>query len=561
IGLRLWQLQVAQYQTLASEATEQRMLYRNIAAKRGEIYATERTADGSERRVALAVNRKAYNVYADTRSVQNAERTATLLSDLIGLPATDLVTSLSKPNDPYVLLKRRVLEDTAEEIRKLALPGIGLEETVERFYPNNTIGSHVVGFVTYGDQGLHGQYGIEGRLDKLLAGTSGTIRSERDAQGIWIALADRQLSPVVNGSTMVLTIDWTIQFTACRALDEWVAKHGADGGSVVVVNPKTGAILAMCGTPDYNPNTYNETQHLSMFNNPATFLDYEPGSIFKPITMAAALDQQKVTPDTTYTDEGFVRFGANVIKNSDGQAHGVQTMTSVLNQSLNTGAIFVMRTIGASVFRKYVEDFGFGGTTGVELSQEAAGNIKPLYQKNEIYSATASFGQGLTVTPLQMVMAYAAIANGGTLVQPYLVREIDHPDGTREIPQPVTIRRVMAERTATLLSGMLVSVVEHGHGKRAGVPGYFIAGKTGTAQVPSKNASGYEPGVTIGSFVGFGPVEDPRFAMIIRIDRPRDVQFAESSAAPLFGEIAKAILQYYEVAPRANTPATHPSKP
>ena len=231
IGLRLWQLQVAQYQTLASEATEQRMLYRNIAAKRGEIYATERTADGSERRVALAVNRKAYNVYADTRSVQNAERTATLLSDLIGLPATDLVTSLSKPNDPYVLLKRRVLEDTAEEIRKLALPGIGLEETVERFYPNNTIGSHVVGFVTYGDQGLHGQYGIEGRLDKLLAGTSGTIRSERDAQGIWIALADRQLSPVVNGSTMVLTIDWTIQFTACRALDEWVAKHGAAGGS------------------------------------------------------------------------------------------------------------------------------------------------------------------------------------------------------------------------------------------------------------------------------------------------------------------------------------------
>lgn len=547
IAARLWQLQIARYETYASEATDQRTFTEETAAKRGEIYATEISADGKEHRIPLAVNRDAYIVYVDTRRIEDKKNTAEAISDIIDLPYEEVLAAVSKSNDPYEPLKRRVDRDTADKIKSLKLSGVGLEKMSERFYPNNNISSSILGFVGYAGDVLSGQYGLEGHFDSLLAGRSGSVRSERDAKGVWIPFANQESSPVEDGANLVLTIDWTIQFKACQALNAWVNRHGADGGSVIVLNPKTGAVIAMCGSPDFNPNIYNETTGLAAFNNPGTFLAYEPGSIFKSITMAAALDKGAVTPDTVYTDEGFVKIGPNTIRNSDGKANGVQNMTEVLDNSLNTGAIFAMRQIGQKIFRQYVEDFGFGTITGIELDQESAGNVKSLYENNEIYAATGSFGQGISATPLQMVAAYATIANGGALMKPYLVREIERSSGKVEKTEPTKIRQVISERTARLLSGMLVSVVENGHGKKAGVEGYYIAGKTGTAQIPKKDGPGYESGANIGSFVGFGPVEDPRFAMIVRIDRPRDVQFAESSAAPLFGEIAKFILQYYEI--------------
>ncbi len=224
-------------------------------------------------------------------------------------------------------------------------------------------------------------------------------------------------------------------------------------------------------------------------------------------------------------------------------------MTDVLDESLNTGAIFVARKVGLSDFRSFVKLFGFGEKTGIELDKEARGNIAALDDKNEIYLATSSFGQGITVTSIQLLTAYAAIANGGNLVQPYVVDAIVKADGSRMQTRPKIVRRVLSERTSTLLSGMLVNVVRKGHGTRAGVPNYFVAGKTGTAQVPKKNGRGYEKGTSIGSFVGFAPVDNPRFAMLVKITHPRDVQWAESSAAPLFGDLAKFLLNYYEVSP------------
>jgi cell division protein FtsI/penicillin-binding protein 2 len=223
-------------------------------------------------------------------------------------------------------------------------------------------------------------------------------------------------------------------------------------------------------------------------------------------------------------------------------------MSYVLESSLNTGAIFVMQKTGEDIFAEYVKNFGFGEKTGIELETEADGDIKNLLKKNKrpIEVATATFGQGLTVTPLQMAAAYAAIANGGILMKPYLVKEIVKPDGERSLTQPRQIRRVISERTATILSGILVNVVEKGHGTRAGVKGYYIGGKTGTAQVPKKGG-GYESNAHVGSFCGYGPVDDPKFVMLVKIDNPRDVEWAESSAAPLFGEIAQFILNYYQV--------------
>ncbi len=235
-------------------------------------------------------------------------------------------------------------------------------------------------------------------------------------------------------------------------------------------------------------------------------------------------------------------------------------MTDVLDKSLNTGAIYVARLVGIDTYKKMLHDFGFGALTGIEMDREVPGNLSALNLPGDIYLATSSFGQGITVTPLQMVNAFATLANGGKLMQPYIVDEIIRPDGTKLVTKPKVIRQVISERTATLVNGMLVNVVRQGHGKKAGVPLYFVAGKTGTAQVPRKDGKGYEKSMTIGSFAGFAPVDNPRFAMLVKIDHPRDVQWAESSAAPLFGDLAKFLLNYYEVPPDEQAPPPAPTK-
>ena len=275
--------------------------------------------------------------------------------------------------------------------------------------------------------------------------------------------------------------------------------------------------------------------------------------------MAAGLTRT-VTPKTTYVDTGVEEIDGFKIKNSDGKAHGEATMIQVLDESLNTGTIFVQRRVGQGAFRSGVEKFGFGKPAGIELTPEAKGDISSLSKKGNVFAATASFGQGISVTPLQLAAAYAALANGGVLMRPYIVDEIIKPDGTREKTKPQTVGRAISLRAARLIAGMLVSVVERGHGKRAGVPGYFVAGKTGTAQVPNPNAAGYLKDVSIGSFAGFAPADNPRFVMLVKIDRPRDVEWAESSAAPLFGELAEFLLGYLqapterEIVPRPELP-------
>ncbi|NQV90766.1 penicillin-binding protein 2, partial [Candidatus Uhrbacteria bacterium] len=296
---------------------------------------------------------------------------------------------------------------------------------------------------------------------------------------------------------------------------------------------------------------YNEVDSIRVFNNPAIFGAYEPGSIFKPLTMAAAIDVGAVTPNTTFTDTGSVMVDGwhKPIGNAEGKVYGTVDMTKVLEDSINTGMVFSMRAMGMETFVDYVKAFGFGKYTGIELETENAGTVDALDIGSEIYAATASFGQGITVTPLQIVMAYAAIANGGVLKVPMIIDEIHHADGTVEKRSVRDIAQVISAKTARTVSAMLVSVIEHGHGKQAGVPGYYIGGKTGTAQVARTDGVGYDQDNTIGSFAGFGPVEDPKFAMVVRIDNPRDVIWAESTAAPLFGEIAEFLLQYFEVPP------------
>lgn len=443
------------------------------------------------------------------------------------------------------------ISSSTNKEEEIIIVGLGYTWKTYRYYPENNIGSQLIGYVSYAEEQPKGSYGLEGFFNEELSGQSGSVKAERSAGGSLIIVNNREYLKPKNGSDLILTIDRSMEYEVCSKLNIAVQKHGADSGSVIVMNPKTGEILAMCGYPDFDPNNYSNVKNIQVFNNPAIFSQYEPGSIFKVITMATGLDQEKISPETTYNDTGVVIVGSYKMENSDKKANGMQTMTQVLEKSLNTGAIYVTQKVGFSVYRKYMDNFGFGEITGIELGGEAKGNIKQLdISKNQsLYYYNASFGQGISVTPIQMVAAFGAIANQGILMKPYIVKEIIQENGEKITTEPIIMRRVISERAANLLAGMMVNVVENGHGKQAGVAGYFVAGKTGTAQVPRKDGRGYETGVNIGSFAGFAPASDPKFVMIVRIDHPRDVAWAESSAAPLFGEIAQFILNYKKIPP------------
>ena len=573
IVLRLFILQVIDHRFYEALASGQHEIFQELFPERGTIYAQDFM---SGELVAIATNQLLGFVYADPRRVEDPYNTAAELANVldydieakviehelmgegdlgdvgdVGEQESEfqiLLNRLSKQDDPYEPVARQVSDEQLQQLDALDLPGIYYVREQARMYPEDGISGHLLGFVGSDEEGsMSGRYGLEGYFDQVLAGVNGFLESERDIAGRLIAVGERSIEPAIDGADIVLTIDRTIQYMACSRLRDTVLQHGADGGSVVILDPSDGAVLAICSYPDYDPGSYNEVEDINIYNNTAIFGAYEPGSVFKPITMAAALDTGAVTPGTTYEDTGVAEIAGYTIMNSDEEAHGIQTMTQVLEESLNTGVIFAMLETGAETFRDYIEDFGFGELTGIELDTEAVGDVSSLYLASEIYPATASFGQGIMATPLQMANAFATIANGGTLYRPYLVKEIHHADGTIEETNPEQVRQVITEKTAQFLSAMLVSVVEEGHGTRAGVDGYYVAGKTGTAQVAKKDGLGYDPDVTIGSFAGFAPSTNAKFAMIVRIDRPRTVQWAESTAAPLFGELAEFLLQYLEV--------------
>ncbi len=548
--LRLFTLQVLQHSFYAALAADAHQLSEQLLPTRGQILVNDpQSATGV---YPLATNTTLHLLFVVPKQVTNVSSTVDALAPLVTMPKDELLKRLSKTNDLYEPIQHNLSDDQQKTIADLKLSGVQFSNEPTRYYPEKDLGAHIIGFVGYKGNTKVGRYGLEGYFEKDLAGKRGFIRAQKDASGQLIATAAQIWQPAVDGSNLILTIDRTIQFEACRQLDAAVLKHGADGGSVVILDPKTGAVLAMCGAPDYDPNTYRDVTDIKTFLNPSTQVPYEPGSVFKAITMAAALNEGKVTPDTTYTDTGQVKIGNFTIKNSDLKAHGVQTMNYVLEESLNTGAIFAMNQIGASKFADYVKAFGFGSPTNIDLD-ETSGNITGVQTHKDIYASTGAFGQGLTTTVLQMASAYGALANGGKLFQPYIVSKEVKPDGSETVTQPKVIRQVISPQTSATISGMLVRVVENGHGKKAAVPGYYVAGKTGTAQIADPKTGKYMVNATNGTFAGFAPVEDPKFVMVTQLLHPRDVQFAESSAAPLFGDLAKFLMLYMHIQPTRST--------
>lgn len=539
---RIVQRQVFEHATFTAMAKDQRNVNEQLPADRGKILVYD---DQLKAYYPMATNVSLYNLNIVPTQIQRPELVAAKLMPYLagtGIEEGQLIETM-KSNKVYVApLKRRIEKKEADEIKSLDLEGVYLRTEEYRYYPEDSLAAQVLGFV---NRDMAGQYGVEGYFNGELSGKQGVAQVEKSSLGAQIAVGGRKIVDPQDGASIVLTIDRAAQYYIEKKLKEAVIKHGSTGGEVIVMEPSTGRIIAMASYPTFNPNYYNEYA-LENFSNPNIGAVYEPGSVFKVITMAAGIDAGLVSPSTVYNDTGEVQIEDRTIKNSDLKAHGNQTMTQVLEASLNTGAIYVAQKLGRFLFYKYLNALGFDAATGVELDGESPAHIRPYRQWGEVDLATMSFGQGIAVTPIQLVAAVGAIANQGKLMKPHIVDKIIYPSGAVSIDAQM-VRQAMKPQTAQLVSAMMVSVVQRGHGQRAGVPGYTIAGKTGTAQIPK--GGGYEEGPTIGTFIGFGPVEDPKFVMLTRIDRPKDVQFAESSAAPLFGDIANFLLNYWQIPP------------
>jgi len=448
-------------------------------------------------------------------------------------------------------LEKKVEEWRIDQLKEMDLLGINFIRKPFRYYPEDELAANVVGFVGKNDEGNDiGRYGVEGYWQKELVGSGGFFAGAKSAIGGRIPLAGWAFEPAENGVELLLTIDRTLQFKACEKLGSAMEEFGATSASLVIMDPNSGAVRVMCSLPDFDPNKYNQVESIGVYNNTSVFTPYEPGSIFKPVAMAAALNEEVLTPETTFFDSGSVLGGCSKpIENAGGKIYELQNMKGVLENSINTGMVFVAEKLGKKKLQEYVEDFGFGVKTGIRLDSESSGTIESLSKNKgddiDCYAATGSFGQGITATPLQMVTAFGVIANGGLLMKPYIIEEMRYSDGNIDRFRPKEIRRVVDSRSALLLSGMLVNVVDSGQAGSAGVNGYYVAGKTGTAQIPGPGGYTDE---TNHSFVGFAPVDDPKFVMIVKFEKPRR-KYSSSTAAPVFGDIASFMLQYYQVPP------------
>lgn len=532
------------YDTLASR---QYAAFEHFDPKRGDIFITEK---GEQKLVPIAENRMFGEVYAVPHEVRAPYFAAEKLAPILGLEEKVLLSRLTKEGDPYELLKSKVSDEVRQKVLELKLEGIFVEDQAFRYYPLSDVASHVTGFVGYNGDELRGQYGVEGFFEDELAGKRGYIEYAKDTFGNILNFVREREEEPTHGESIVLTIDRVMQYRVCEALKSGIEKTGAVSGTVILLEVESGKVRAMCSLPSFNPNAFNEVEDISVFNNPAVFTAYEPGSVMKTITLAGAINEEKVSPSSTYEDTGKITFeGGRFIENADRKAHGTVDMVTVLVESLNTGAVHAARELGVDNFIHYLDAFWFGRKTGIELWGEQAGSLSLLKkEKKEINMATASFGQGMTATPIQLVSAYTAIARGGEYLQPTIVEQIIRTDGTTTTPNRARPESIVTPRAATLVGSMLVSVVETGHGRFAGVPGYRIAGKTGTAEIAEENGLGYSSR-TNHTFIGFGPAGNPFFAMIVKLENPTSYRFAEGTAAPLFGQIAKFVLEYYNISP------------
>ena len=546
-------LQIVQGDALAQRMRDQSGYEFRIQSLRGAIL----DRSGKE----LAVSSMTKSLFVDPKHVFDAhtpEEIAADIAPLIGLKEQDILDDIARGGG-FVWVKRRLEHTEYEAVRNVIREKgysdcLGFQNEAKRYYPNDALAANVIGFVGTDDEGLDG---VEQALDPLL---KGEIREER-------LTVDGQRRPILDSifagrrvyggdycKTAVLTIDSTIQFMVEQEIDRAMAETNPDSITAIVMDPKTGEVLAMASRPSYNPNRFWEYPQENWKNRAVAFI-YEPGSTFKAVIAGAALQEAIVTPNQVFFDPGYVMVSGRRIQNWSNESYGAVTFTDIVKKSLNTGFAQVGLSLGAEKMMHYTRVFGFGERTGIDLPGEEEGILFNADDMRDSDIATTAIGQSIAVTPLQLVTAMAAIANGGTLMHPYIVREIRNPDGSiYEERAPREIRRVLEPTVDRTLIGLLEQVVASGGGKKAGVKGYRIAGKTGTAQKIRRETAGYLEGRYIASFCGFAPVEDPIFTVLVMIDDPRGGDFYGGQiAAPVASRIFTQLLRYAHVEPSSNT--------
>ncbi|MFQ6100577.1 MAG: peptidoglycan D,D-transpeptidase FtsI family protein [Anaerolineae bacterium] len=501
----------------------------------------------------LAGNAVVYSIEAAPPYVKDRKAVGVELGSLLHVPAAHIEQLLNSQDENgqdkrWVQIASPVSKEVGERIAALGLPGITVRPLWVREYPEGALAAHAIGFCTVEMMGF---YGIEGFYDEQLQPEQvewvGPLDSANE-QVPWAAV------PVVlpqPGTDLVLTLDRTVQALVEEELARSVQEYQAEGGTIIVMDPRTFGILASASLPNYDPGRYVEFfgQNPPPFEDPAVSQQYEPGSVFKVLTVAAALDVGLVRPDTTYYDQGRIEVGGQVIENASRQAYGEQTVADILIKSLNVGVAWLSTQLGADTFYRYLQAFGIGQPTEVDLAGEVSGQLwlpgdfEHWYDSN---LGTNSFGQGLAVTPLQMITAVATVANGGTRLRPHIVARRIAPDGMVSTFQPVIEAQAIAPHTASVLTEMMVQVVEEGV-PQARVDGYCIAGKTGTAQIPIPG--GYDKEGTIASFVGFGPVPDPELIIMVKLDRPRTSPWGSETAARTFRRLAAQLFLVLGISP------------
>jgi cell division protein FtsI/penicillin-binding protein 2 len=476
--------------------------------RRGEISIT----DKYKNKIPVAINKEYPIIYAVPAELKEPEKVAEMLSPILKISTSSLFSSLNNPKSLFRMLVEKPSDDIINAISQLNLKGIYQDTKFYREYPYRTLAAQTIGFVGLNENIIYpeGLYGVERYYEKELA----------------------------NQKHIQLTIDRNIEVKSEEILENLIKEQEAESGVVIVQNPKTGAILALANYTTFDLNEYSKSD-VKIFSNSALEAVYEPGSVFKPITMAIGIDNGILTPTTTYNDKGFVILNGHKITNWDHKAYGPQTsMTKVIERSINTGAVWAEQKIGRKLFYEGVKKFGFGEKTGIDLPNEVSGSLKNLENKNaeEVDYATASFGQGVSVTPLQMINAFSAIANGGLLMRPYINAELE----------PYIIRRVIEEKTAKQVIEMMRVAVESG--KVATIPQFNIAGKTGTAQLPNLEKGGYYEDKYIHTFIGMFPASEPQYVVLIKIVKPKS-SLAALTVVPAFRKLAEFIINYANIPP------------
>ncbi len=539
---RLFYIQIFNHKFYQSQALGQQAGFQEIKGSRGEIFSKNSKDNygdsGSSQIKSLAINKESWLIFAIPKQIKDKNSFADALSQSVKESKESIISKLEK-SDSYVVIKKDLSSQDIDTIKKLKLEGLHWEKVPIRYYPESGFASQIIGFLGGNNEG---QYGIEGYYDALLEGKTGIKEEKRG-----LDLINSEDLSYLNGSDLFLTIDYNIQFQAELLLQEAKKNIGIESGQIIVLKPDSGRILALANFPSFDLNKYSKESDLDIFQNSAIQKIFEPGSIIKPFTMAMALNEGKVSPETKFEDMGFVKIGPNTIYNFDRKKYGEQDMSTILEKSINTGVVFLTQLIPRQTFLDYIDKFGFNNKTNIDLQGE-------VYSKNEILKkgpdfglATASFGQGIEMTPLQFIRAFSIFANSGRIVKPYIVEKIVYGQEEKNT-QPEISESIISQKTVSQVTTMLINVVEKGYGKEAKINGYYLAGKTGTAEIPFKDKKGYYPDKTIQSFIGFGPALKPEFLILVKLDDPK-VSQSSLSAAPIFKKLSQYIINYWQIPP------------